>query len=355
MLATHALPAADEMYDALVRRDAAYEGIFVVAVKTTGIFCRPTCPARKPKPSNVEYFGTARDAMLAGYRPCKRCRPLEEAGAAPAWLRDLVAEVEGDPGLRLRDGDLRDRGLDPARVRRWFQRHHGMTFHAYQRARRLSAALGRLRQGADLTEAGFDTGYESVAGFREAFGKLFGDPPGRARRTGVVLAVTRITTPLGAMVAAASDRELYLLEFADRRMLATQIKRLRKRVGARFAPGDNDVLAATQAQVGDYFAGRRREFTLPLAMPGTEFQQAAWRALLKVPYGETRTYADQARAIGRPAAVRAVGRANGDNRLAIIVPCHRVVGAGGALTGYGGQLWRKRALLSLEQGGGARA
>jgi O-6-methylguanine DNA methyltransferase len=150
------------------------------------------------------------------------------------------------------------------------------------------------------------------------------------------------------MVAAADDATLYLLEFVDRRMLPTQIDRLRRHTKAAFAPGDNAILAATQRQLGEYFAGRRRAFDLPLALAGTDFQRAVWGALRAIPHGETRTYAELATAIGRPSAVRAVGRANGDYRLAIVVPCHRVIGADGALVGYGGLVWRKQALLALE-------
>jgi len=196
-------------------------------------------------------------------------------------------------------------------------------------------------------DAAFDPGYESQIGFRDAFEKLFGNPPGRARDAAMIT-VTRIHSPLGAMLAGATDDHLCLLEFADRRMLATQIQRLRKYLRAQFVPGDHDILAATQAQLADYFAGRRREFDLPLTTPGTDFQRAAWDALLDIPYGTTRSYLEQARAIGRPTAVRAIGRANGDNRIAIVVPCHRVTGASGELTGYGGHLWRKKALLDLE-------
>ena len=212
---TAQLPDPDEMYRALVERDSTYEGVFVVAVKTTGIFCRPVCPARKPRPDNVEFFADVRRALLAGYRPCKRCRPLEKAGAPPSWLRPLLAAVEDDPGRRWRDQDLRDLDLEPARVRRWFQKQHGMTFHAYQRARRLGAALGRIRQGGDLTDTAYDAGYESPSGFRAAWAKLFGTPPGKARGTTRVL-VTRVLTPLGAMVAAATDDRLCLLEITKR-------------------------------------------------------------------------------------------------------------------------------------------
>ena len=341
------LPSQDKMYEALVRRDSQYEGVFWVAVKTTGIFCRPTCPARKPQQRNVEYFASIREALSAGYRACKRCCPLEISGAPPSWLRGLLEAVEQDPSRRWKDADLRAHGLEPTRVRRWFKRHHGMTFHAYERARRLGAALGRIRQGEDLTDTADEAGYESPSAFREAFGKLFGTSPGRARAADR-LVVNRILTPLGAMLAVATSEHLCLLEFVDRRMLQTQIGRLRKHFDAQFVPGQNKVLARTAVEIAEYFAGSRRQFEVPLKVPGTEFQQAVWTELQRIPYGATRSYAEQARALGRPTAVRAIG-ANGDNRGAIIIPWHRVIGADGKLVGYGGELWRKRALLDLEK------
>lgn len=346
------LPPPDEMYKALVERDGHYEGLFVVGVKTTGIFCRPTCPARKPRPEHVEFFPAARDALLAGYRPCKRCRPLERAGETPGWIAPLVAEVEGDPSRRWTDADLRERGLEPARVRRWFQETHGMTFHGYQRARRLAGAMGRIRHGAALTDTAYEAGFESESGFRDAFARLLGTSPGRARGKAAAPAamVTRLSTPLGPMIAVAGERALLLLEFADRRMLERQLLAVARRLAVRLLPGDSPLFAQAQRELEEYFAGTRREFDVPLETPGSGFQQAVWAGLREIPYGETRSYGQQARALGRPAAVRAVARANGDNRIAIIIPCHRVVGADGSLTGYGGQLWRKRALLELEQG-----
>jgi AraC family transcriptional regulator of adaptative response/methylated-DNA-[protein]-cysteine methyltransferase len=336
------------MYDALVRRDGAFDGVFVVGVRTTGIFCRPTCPARKPHPDNVEFFATARDALLAGYRACLRCRPLEPVGAAPPWLSDLLEAVEREPARRWTDRDLRERGIDPARVRRWFQQSHHMTFHAYQRARRLGQALGQIRQGAPLTDTAYQAGFESESGFRDAFARLFGDTPGRARGAGHIVA-TRVTTPLGPMIAAASEEALVLLEFVDRRMLPRQITRLQKHFAARIAPGDSELFARTQAELDEYFRGERRGFDIPLDTPGSEFQRQVWDGLRRIPYGETRSYTEQARAIGRPDAVRAVARANGENRIAILIPCHRVIGASGELVGYGGQIWRKRALLERER------
>lgn len=352
---THTLPPRTEMLRAFARKDPTYEGVFLTAVRTTGIFCRPTCPARRPRPDHVEFFATCAEALLAGYRPCRRCRPMEPVGEAPRWLAGLLREVERDPTRRWRDPDLRKLGLDPVRVRRWFKTHHGMTFHAYSRARRLGSALGRIREGDAVTPAALDAGYDSLSGFNEAFRKLAGTSPTAAASEGECIHVTRIPTPLGPMVAAATDEALCLLEFADRRMLPTQLGRLTRYVPGVPTPGDNDVLRGVAAQLGEYFEGSRRSFDVPLHVPGTAFQERVWRELRTIPPGETVSYGELARRIGRPRAVRAVGKANGDNRVAILVPCHRVVGADGALTGYGGGLWRKRRLLEIEQGGGRAA
>lgn len=162
--------------------------------------------------------------------------------------------------------------------------------------------------------------------------------------------VSHIETPLGTMVAGATQEELVLLEFADRPMLPTQLQRLSTRLGCICAPGNSPVLDALRSQLEKFFTGMRLEFDIPLRAPGTEFQERVWRALRTIPAGTTRSYSDVATAIGQPTAVRAVARANGDNRIAILIPCHRVIGSDGTLTGYGGGLWRKQRLLDLEMG-----
>lgn len=336
------------MMDAFLRRDPAYEGVFITAVRTTGIFCRTSCTARKPNPENVEFYGSCREALLAGYRPCKRCRPLKPLGEAPPWLAPVLDAVDSDPTRRWQDEDLRGLGVDPTRVRRWFQAHHGMTFHGYSRARRLGAALGQIQEGRDVTRTAFDAGYDSVSGFSEAFRKLAGAPPSALKDAPVVHA-TRIPTPLGPMVAAATDRTLLLLEFVDRRMLPSQFKRLQRSLGCVFVPGESPVFAQVREELDEYFAGARSTFDIPYKTHGTDFQRQVWDALASIPAGETRSYADIARQIGRPASVRAVAGANGDNCLAILIPCHRVIGSDGTLTGYGGGLWRKQRLLDLER------
>lgn len=337
------------MYDALVRRDGSYDGVFYAAIRTTGIFCRPTCGARKPNRENVVFYATAARALVEGYRPCRRCRPMEPRGRTPPWMGSLMDALESDPGRRWTDADLRAGGLDPARVRRWFKRTHGMTFHAYQRARRLGRALGQLSLGDDIVRTAYRNGFGSLSGFNDAVKRLAGCPPGETRGRGMVK-LTRVPTPLGPMIAGATEEALCLLEFADRRMLETQLERVRKRLDAVVVPGETDVTRQVASELSRYFDGLLQEFTVPLDTTGTEFQEAVWAELRTIPYGSTRTYGEQARRIGRPEAVRAVARANGDNRIAILVPCHRVIGADGSLTGYGGGVWRKRRLLELEGG-----
>src|SRR3990172_11419200 len=167
------------MEQAYSERDASYDGLFFLGVRTTGVFCRPTCPARKPLAKNVDYFPTAQAALVAGYRPCKRCRPLE-LDDQPPWAADLLTEVERDPLSRITDGDLRARGIDPGTVRRHFLRRYGMTFQAFTRARRLSRVLNQIRQNGELDQAVFDSGYSSHSGFRAAFARTFGGTPRKA-------------------------------------------------------------------------------------------------------------------------------------------------------------------------------
>lgn len=336
------------MYQALAERDRTFDGVFFAAIRTTGIFCRPACPARKPNAENVEFYPSAHDALLAGYRPCLRCHPLQPEGAAPPWIEQLLARVEENPARRWKDSDLREANFDPARVRRWFLRHHGITFQAYQRARRLGLALGQIRQGEKWESAAYGHGFESSSGFHEAFTRNFEATPARTHDAEPIL-LTRLLTPLGPMVAGATSDGICLLEFADRRMLETQVARIRKWFKRPAVPGSNAHIDNLKAELDKYFTGALEDFTTPTLLMGTEFQTAAWRELMKIPYGATISYEQQARAMGRPGAQRAVGRANGDNRMAIIIPCHRVVKQNGDLCGYGGGLWRKKFLLDLER------
>ncbi len=342
------LPPRAAMIAAMLASDSAYEGVFFTAVRTTGIFCRPSCTARKPKPDNVEFFAAADDALVAGYRPCKRCRPLGPAAAAPDWLAPLLAAVDAQPARRWSEHDLDAFGLEPARLRAWFKAHYGMTFFAWLRSRRLGAALNRLQQGDPIDAAAVDHGYESISGFRSAFQKRFAITPGRG---GAVrqLIFKRILTPLGPMLAMAEAQGLVLLEFVDRPALTAELETLRERHGYLASPGDHPHLQQTERELGQYFGGTRQRFDVPLCTPGSQFERAVWRRLQEIPFGTTQTYGALAAALGRPAAARAVGTANGANRIAILVPCHRIVGADGDLVGYGGGKPRKAFLLRLER------
>jgi AraC family transcriptional regulator, regulatory protein of adaptative response / methylated-DNA-[protein]-cysteine methyltransferase len=340
------LPPVAEMWRAFDAKDATYDGVFFVAVRTTGIFCKPSCPAR-PLAKNAEFYATAGDAMFAGYRPCKRCRPLDAGGGHPPWAARLLADVAADPAARITDGDLRHRGLVPATVRRYFLRRFGVTFQGFCRARRLGGALERLRTGEPLNGVAGANGYESFSGFRSAFGQFFGRPPGHSRSADFVR-LSWIESPLGPLVAGATAAGICLLEFTTRRMLETQLRTLSRLLRLALAPGDNEHLAALRRELSAYFAGTLRRFTVPLVTPGTPFQQRVWDELRRIPYGATWSYHRLAAAVGHPGAARAVGRANGQNRTAILIPCHRVIMKDGRLCGYGGGLWRKQRLLDLE-------
>ncbi|MGE5316269.1 MAG: bifunctional transcriptional activator/DNA repair enzyme AdaA [Acidobacteriota bacterium] len=335
------------MYRALVERDASYEGVFFAAIKTTGIFCRPTCGARKPKRENVEFFATPKEAILHGYRPCRLCSPLQKPGETPEAIQALLDELQASPLLRFNDEALRARGIDPATLRRWFKKHHGVTFHAYQRMLRINDAYKKIKGGSSVTDAAFDSGYESMSGFAERYKRALGVPPS-ASTNARVITMMRLETPLGPMIACSADEGICLLEFTDRRMIETQLSIITKRFKASVIQGATPVLEALKRELAEYFEGARKEFSVPIAAPGTEFQKRVWAELARIPYAATRSYREQARALGMPDAVRAVANANGMNRIAIIIPCHRVIGSDGQLTGYGGGLWRKKWLLDHE-------
>jgi AraC family transcriptional regulator of adaptative response/methylated-DNA-[protein]-cysteine methyltransferase len=337
------------MERAYLRSDPSYDGVFFLAVRTTGVFCRPTCGARKPLPVNVEYYATPREALFAGYRPCKRCNPLAAIGEPPGWLSRLLAGVERDPARRFTDADIRDLEVDPARVRRYFRKSYGMTFQAYCRGRRLGTALEQIRKGEKLDDVLLGFGYGSHSGFRDAFTKTFGTPPGKAHGTGCIT-VAWIESPLGPLIAGATERHLVLLEFTDRRMLESQFAALRRLFRLPVVPGENRVLGQLRRELAEYFAGKRKEFRVPVNFPGSGFQQRVWAELQRIPFGKTIAYEELARRVESPRGQRAVGTTNGLNRIAIVVPCHRVINKNGALGGYGGGLWRKQALLELERG-----
>jgi AraC family transcriptional regulator of adaptative response/methylated-DNA-[protein]-cysteine methyltransferase len=341
-------PTPLELHRAVDERDASYDGIFVVGVRTTGIFCRPNCPSKQARRENREFFLTTGEAARAGYRPCRRCKPTERGGEHPAWVRTILDAIDANPAGRLTDAALRRLGIQPATARRYFLGRFGMTLLAYARARRLGLALDHLQEGRPVTPAAFATGFESDSGFRDAFKRLFGVTPGDARGTTPIVA-TVLPSPLGPLLAAATDDGLCMLEFADRKKLPEQAADLTRWYRQPVVPGRNRHIEQIEAELDEYFAGARQRFDVPLDLRGTEFQETVWRELLQIPFAGTISYEELARRIGKPTAQRAVGMANGRNRLPIVVPCHRVIQKNGQLRGYGGGLWRKQFLLDLEQ------
>jgi AraC family transcriptional regulator of adaptative response/methylated-DNA-[protein]-cysteine methyltransferase len=213
----------------------------------------------------------------------------------------------------------------------------------------MAAALGQIRRGAELDDVALGNGYESHSGFRDAFARTFGRSPGRSRDADCLL-TGWAESPVGPLLMAANEAGICLLEFTDRRMLETQFATLRKRFGCAIVPGSHEHMDLLKEELARYFAGTLSQFSVPVVYPGSPFQSKVWSQLLRIPYGQTCSYEDLAVAVGAPGACRAVGRANGQNRIAILIPCHRVVNKGGQLGGYGGGLWRKQFLLDLERG-----
>jgi AraC family transcriptional regulator of adaptative response/methylated-DNA-[protein]-cysteine methyltransferase len=341
------MPPTTVMARAVARRDADYDGVFVVGVKTTGIFCRPSCPARA-LPKNHQFFSGPSEALAAGYRPCLRCKPLEVGGALPQWVRTLLDRVDSAPDRRLSDKALRGLGTDPVAARRFFRKRFGMTFQTYCRHRRLGEAVQHIKQGATLDATALEHGYESLSGFRDAFTKTFGKPPRTA--DGTCVKVAWVESPVNPLLIGATEDGLCALEFSERTDVEGQIERLSAAFGLPVVPGTNTHIQRATRELAEYFAGKRKEFSVPLAPVGTPFQRSVWDELMNIPYGETCSYEDLARAVrGTTKGSRAVGQANGRNRIVILIPCHRVVAKDGTLGGYGGGLWRKQFLLDLER------
>lgn len=341
------LPDSKTLYEALVARDASYEGRAYVGVTSTGIFCRLTCPARKPRFENCRFFQTPGACIEAGFRACKRCKPLAAAAQDDPMVQRLLTALEDRPAYRWREGDISEMGFDPSTVRRSFRRHFGMTFLEMARQSRLREGFTTLKAGEPVIAAQIEAGFESPSAFRAAFARLTGLAPGRFQQ-GALLLADWIDTPLGPMIAVSCAHRLHLLEFADRKALPREIARLEASQpgGIGFGrPAPTDQIAG---ELRGYFAGTSDQFETPLALHGTPFQRAVWDVLRDIPAGQTRSYSQIAETLGRPSATRAVARANGANQLALVVPCHRVLGADGSLTGYGGGLWRKQRLIEIE-------
>lgn len=289
--------------------------------------------------------------MSSGFRPCKRCNPLAPEAQADKNIQLLLTQLDTDPTRRWSETEIKRLGLDPGTVRRSFKRQYGITFLEMARHARMRASTGELLNGGRVIDAQVTAGYSSASAFRRAFASLLGMTPAQFSDQ-APLKADWLDTPLGPMISIADQEKLHLLEFTDRKALPRELKELCKVYRHLSAPigfGSTKITDRLNKELDRYFSVQCAEFTIPLAMHSTPFTHTVWDALQRIPAGQTRSYSEVARAVGKPAAVRAVARANGANPIAIIVPCHRVIGADGSLTGYGGGLWRKQKLLELEQ------
>ncbi|MCF6765070.1 trifunctional transcriptional activator/DNA repair protein Ada/methylated-DNA--[protein]-cysteine S-methyltransferase [Thiotrichales bacterium 19S3-7] len=334
-------------YQALIEKNAKYDGLFYVGVKTTGIFCHASCPAKKPNFENCEFFETAKEALLAAYRPCQRCKPLLPPHQMSSVIKKLIEVVEKDPTKRWKDEDFRAIGVDESTARRQFKKRFNMTFIEYARSRRMGLAMKQIKLGASVIDSQLEAGYDSASGFCDAFSKIMGTVPNRT--DGKVLSASWIDSPLGPMIAIADNDYLYLLEFIERRGLEREIERLRKRLKLGVIPGSTKIIEQIKSELMAYFSAKSFKFITPIYLLGSEFQKKVWHTLQEIQPGKTLSYLEVAKAIDHPKAFRAVANANGANQLAIIIPCHRVINANGALGGYGGGISRKDWLLKHEK------
>ena len=226
----------ESYYKALLNRDEKFIGIFYVGVKTTNVFCLPTCRARKPKLDNVEFYTELKDLLQNGYRPCKICNPTENANTPPADVVKAISLLKQSE--RTTDYHLKISGLQPESIRRWFKKHYGITFQTYQRMIRINSAFQELKDGKSVTSSAFDSNYNSLSGFGYTYKKLIGEAPQKSFHKNIIL-INRITTPLGPMFACATEDGLCMLEFVDRRMLETEFKDLQRLLKAKIIIGEN--------------------------------------------------------------------------------------------------------------------
>lgn len=337
-----------EYYKAVEEKNSQFIGTFFTGVTTTGIFCIPSCRAKTPKFENVEFYTLSKDALQNGYRPCKICKPTNYAYEPPEDVLKAIVLVNQNIFEKVSDYQLKQNGLQPEKIRRWFKKHHGMTFQAYQRMLRINSAFQELKKGRQVTDSAFNSGYNSLSGFGYTFKILLGDSPRESKNKAIIL-MTRITTPLGPMFVASTEKGICLLEFTDRKMLETELRDLQKKLNAIILQGENEHTKKCKMQLEEYFEGKRSSFDVPLDLSGTPFQHIVWKKLQEIPLGTTTSYQQMARQLNKETAVRAVANANGHNRISILIPCHRVIGKDGSLTGYGGGLQRKQWLLNHER------
>ncbi|MFC0402434.1 bifunctional DNA-binding transcriptional regulator/O6-methylguanine-DNA methyltransferase Ada [Paraburkholderia rhizosphaerae] len=338
-----------DRWAAVARHDAQADGAFFYAVKTTGVFCRPSCASRQPRRENVEFFVTPDDARAAGYRDCKRCQP---AGLPREMeiVNRACAVLDADPQQRLTLAQLSDAvHVSAFHLQRLFKRVVGVSPRQYQAAQRGAALRDALKRGANVTRATVDAGFGSPSRMYDTAPAELGMAPSAYRRKGAGLVVryARAATALGVALVAATDRGICKIAFGDDE--AELVVALRSEFANAEIVEDATKLAPFVAQIDAYLRGSRQRIDLPLDIAPTAFQQRVWDALRRIPYGETRSYADIAAAVGSPRAVRAVAGACASNPVALAIPCHRVLHKDGSLSGYRWGAQRKAALLDAER------
>jgi AraC family transcriptional regulator of adaptative response/methylated-DNA-[protein]-cysteine methyltransferase len=348
----HAGVDADAIrWHAVLARDAREDGAFVYAVRSTGIYCRASCPSRRPRRDRVTFFDSAAEAQHAGFRACKRCRP-DALPAGDAWAEKIrracvyLANVEGHPSLAALAVRI---GGSPYHLQRNFKRLVGLTPRQYAEACRLGKVKRRLRGGDGVTAAMLEAGYGSSSRFYERAVPKLGMLPAVYRRggTGMSIRYTIVDSALGRLLVAATDRGVCAVAMGTSdRELARNLAR--EYPAATIVAGAGSFTAWTK-EILARLAGRQPRVDLPLHVQATAFQWQVWQALAAIPYGETRTYGEIASAIGRPRAVRAVARACAANPVAVAIPCHRVVARSGSVSGYRWGVDRKKALLARER------
>ncbi len=347
-------PAAAVRWDAVQRRDASHDGTWVYAVTTTGVFCRPSCPSRRPRPEHVRFFDTTDAAARAGFRPCLRCRPLHPSTrqVQTALMIDLCRYIEthlDEPLTLARLG--RRAGMSTFHLQRTFKATVGLTPREYVDQCRLKVLKGELQTGHSVTHALYEAGYGSASRLYERTDGQLGMKPTVYRRGGAgeQIRYRVLSHALGHLLVAATPRGVCAIQFGDSE--AALVDTLRREFPSASLEADSGSLADWTTGLAAYLDGRATRLDLPLDIQATAFQREVWSYLQTIPYGETRSYADVASALGRPGSARAVARACATNPVALAVPCHRVVASGGGLQGYRWGVDRKRALLARERGG----
>jgi AraC family transcriptional regulator of adaptative response/methylated-DNA-[protein]-cysteine methyltransferase len=333
----------DTAWAAFMRRDRSWDGRVIGAVHTTGIYCKPSCPAKRPKRENVTFYATAEEARSAGYRACLRCKP-DEVGRDREAVARAVGFIEAAEEAPTLDAIANAVGYAPHHFQRIFKRDLGVSPAEYARALRSRRTEAALRDNGRVTDAIYDAGYSAPSGFYNDAKERLGMTPSAWRDggRGETIRWTTFDSPLGEMLIAATWKGICRLTFDDSEH---SLRRLFPK--ASIVKDDGGLKALIE---GALTAIERPAAAphLPIDVAGTAFQEAVWRELRKIPLGETRSYAEIAAAIGAPKAVRAVGSANGDNHVCVLIPCHRVIRSDGTLGGYGGGLDRKRKLLEVE-------